>query len=81
MPTGADAVKLDNIDYLIKGRGEVTLGRIGPVSCAAVAARGDQPLAMLVRRKNESLADLLRRLDAAVKAAWEDEVFIDEING
>jgi len=74
-------MKLDNIDYLISGVGEVTLGRVGPVECAAVASEGTNPLAMLVRRDGESLAALLKRLDAAIAAAWEDEVFIDEING
>jgi len=73
-------MKLDNIDYLISGSGDVTLGRVGPVRCAAVACEGTNPLAMLVRRDGESLAALLKRLDAAIAAAWEDEVFIDEIN-
>jgi hypothetical protein len=36
---------------------------------------------MLVRKDGESLAALLQRLDAAIAAAWEDEVCIDENNG
>lgn len=71
---------LDNIDRLIRGRGDVTLGRVGPIRCAAVAASGDQPLAMLVRRRGESLEDLLQRLDDAIDRAWNDEEFVDEIN-
>jgi hypothetical protein len=35
----------------------------------------------LQRRANESLAELLQRLDAALKRVLEEDVFIDEING
>jgi hypothetical protein len=74
-------MKLPNIDYLIKDYGEVTLGKLGPIPCAAVATDGAQPLAMLVRRRGESLVALLKRLDDAIASALEDETFIDEING
>jgi len=30
------SVKLENIEFLINGNGEVTLGRCGPVQCAAI---------------------------------------------
>jgi hypothetical protein len=53
---------------------------VGPVRCAATAADEDQCLAMLVRRPNESLAKLLQRLDAAIADAYENNVFVDEIN-
>ena len=72
---------MKNIDSLVKGNGDITIGRIGPIRCAAVAADGDQQLAALVRRPRESLQDLLARLDAAIERAWEDDVFLDEING
>lgn len=74
-------MKLRNIDELIQDRGEVTLGRVGPIPCAAIATEGQQPLAMLVRRRRESLAALLERLDEAIGRAWDDEEFVDEING
>jgi hypothetical protein len=35
---------------------------------------------MLVRRKGESLEALLRRLDAAILDAYENEHFADEVN-
>jgi hypothetical protein len=70
-----------NIDTLVKGHGEVTIGRIGPIRCAAVASDRDQMFAALVRRRRESLEELLARLDAAIGDAWENDVFIDEING
>jgi hypothetical protein len=70
-----------NIDTLVKDNGDITIGRVGPVRCAAVASDGDQMLAALVRRSRESLEDLLARLDAAIGDAWENDVFVDEING
>jgi len=74
-------IRLKNIDFLVKGNGDVTIGRIGPIRCAAVAADEDRQLAALVRRPRESLQDLLARLDGAIKQAWENDVFLDEING
>jgi hypothetical protein len=41
---------------------------------------GAQCLAMLVRRKGESLEALLRRLDAAIVDVYENEHYTDEIN-
>lgn len=75
------APRLENIETLIDGEGNITIGRIGPIHCAAVAADDDQALAMLVRRKGESMFDLLERLDAAIGLAWDQAVFTDEING
>ena len=71
---------LPNIEFLIDGNGEITLGRVGPAHCAATACNDHQALAMLVRRDNESLEQLLIRLDTAINNAIEDEIFIDEIN-
>jgi hypothetical protein len=70
-----------NLDFLVRGHGDITLGRVGPVSSAAVAADGDQMLAALVRRRGESLEALLTRLDEALERRWKDDEFIDEING
>ena len=70
-----------NIDALVKSGGDITIGRIGPVRCAAAAADGDQSLAMLVRRPRESLEELLGRLETAIGRAWDHEEYIDEING
>lgn len=70
-----------NINQLINGAGDITIGRIGPVRCAAVAADEDQQLAALVRGSRESFENLLSRLDAAIEKAWEEDAFVDEING
>jgi len=72
--------RFKNIDDLVKGNGDITIGRVGPVRCAAVAADRDQQLAMLVRRPRETLDDLLARLDAAIGKAWDEQEYIDEIN-
>ena len=71
---------LENIESLISGEGSIEIGRIGPVRCAAVASDENQMLAALVRRKGESLMDLMQRLDKAIEKAWEKEIYTDEIN-
>ena len=72
--------ELDNIESLINGDGEITIGSIASVPCAATASDPHQCLAMLVRRRGESLLELLQRLDAAIASAYNEERFIDEIN-
>jgi len=72
----APSSALANIEFLIDGNGDITV----PVRCVATAADEDQCLAMLVRRPGESLVELLQRLDAAIEDAYENGVFIDEVN-
>ena len=67
-----EAERFKNIDALVRDNGDVTIGRIGPVRCAEVAADGDQQPAMLVRRPKESLEELLDRLDVAIGKAWDE---------
>ena len=71
---------LPNIESLIDGEGNITIGRVGPFPCAAAASNQYQALAMLVRRDDETLEQLLIRLEAAIDKAVEEEIFIDEIN-
>ena len=71
---------MPNIEFLIDGNGEITIGAIASIPCAATAADEDQCLAMLVRRDGETLGQLLARLDRAIEIAAEEEIFIDEIN-
>ena len=73
-------VAFENIELLIDGNGDITVGVLGPVRCAATAADEDQCLALLQRRPGESLVELLQRLDAAIADAYENDVFIDEVN-
>lgn len=71
---------LRNITDLIDSGGQVSLGQLPPVRCAAVANDDHNCLAMLQRRPGETLHELLVRLDAAIALAWNEERFIDEIN-
>lgn len=70
---------LPNIAELI-AYGEITVGVLHPIGCVATAADEHNSLAMLVRRRGEALAELLSRLDHAIKKALSEEIFTDEIN-
>jgi hypothetical protein len=71
---------LPNIAALIDSGGQISVGGIGPIKCAAVANDDDQCFAMLQRRPGETLQQLLERLDAAIYTAITTEEMIDEIN-
>jgi hypothetical protein len=73
----AACMKLENIEFLMKGHGDISLGRIGPIRCAATAASDGNTLAMLVRRPRESFAQFLFRLDKAIGTAMEQETIIE----
>ena len=70
-----------NLEALIEGGGEITIGSVPPFECVATANDEHNCLAMLVRQPKESLDVLLQRLDAAIEAAYEYDHFIDEVNG
>ena len=70
---------LPYIAELIKD-GEITVGVLRPVGCIATASDGHNCLAMLVRRKGETLVQLLTRLDLAIAKAYTEDIFTDEIN-
>ena len=72
-------VSLPNIAELIQD-GEITIGRLRPIGCVATAADEDCTYAMLVRRRGESLLQLLVRLDQAIDQALTLGIFTDEIN-
>ena len=73
--------ELSNIAALVEGGGEITLGRLDAIGkCVVTACDDAQCLAMLVRRKAESLDALLQRLDAAIADAYENDHFTDEVN-
>ena len=73
--------ELSNIAALVEAGGEITLGHLDAIGkCIASATDDAQCLAMLVRRKGESLDALLQRLDAAIEDAYENEHFTDEVN-
>ena len=72
--------QLKTLTWLMDGYGDITIGRAGAVRCAATACDEDALLAGIVRRDGESLIDLLERLEKAVNCAYDEEVYIDEIN-
>jgi hypothetical protein len=73
------AFSLPNIAELID-YGQITVGVMEPAGCVAVAAGDHCYLAMLRRRKGESLLELLTRLDQAIDKAQTPGIFTDEIN-
>lgn len=60
-------------------RGQVTIGEIPPIRCAALAAVGKKVHVALVRQANETVDQLLQRLDVALGTALADGVAIDEV--
>lgn len=72
---------LENIEFLFKNRGEISIGSSMSRDFTATASDLDQCLAILVRRPGETLLELLQRLDAAIEDAYENETFVDEVNG
>ena len=73
------AAAFSNIAELIED-GEITIGMLRPIGCVATAADEDCTYAMLVRRRGESLLQLLSRLDQAIDNALTLGIFTDEIN-
>ena len=79
-PTAANLI-LPNLEAFLETDGpEISIGAVGPIQCAAVAADPHNMLAALVRRPGETLQQLLERLDAAVLLAMEQDIFTDDIN-
>ena len=72
-------MSLRHISELI-AYGEITVGEKVPIGCIAIAHDGHNSLAMLKRRKGETLIQLLTRLDHAIAKANKEDVFTDEIN-
>ena len=69
-----------HIEELIECGGNISIGRIAPIACAAVASDDHGMLAALVRGKGEAFNALMLRLDQAVDNAMNHDAFTDEIN-
>ncbi len=81
--TNAPTSSLPDLPYFEETieHGGISIGINPPLKeCIAVAHEGRDTLAMLKRRKGESLAHLLSRLDLAIARAQTDDIFADEIN-
>ena len=72
--------RVKNIEALTADGGDITLGAVYPIECAATAVDGHNSVAMLARRKGETLNALLKRLDKAIAKFYDDGETIDEIN-
>lgn len=72
---------MKNIEALIQNGGDITLGRLPPIDCAATAADGHNAIAMLVRRDGETLGALLKRLNRAIGTYYDSGETVDEVNG
>lgn len=71
-------------EFLDAEEGSISLGGIGynaSLGYTAVATDENTMLVALVRRRGETLHQLLDRLEHALGPAIEDQVFVDEING
>lgn len=64
---------LPSIAALIDDGGQISIGALPPISCAAVANTDYSCLAMLQRRPTEILRQLLERLDQAIMRALDVE--------
>lgn len=56
-----------NLQGLIDNHGQISVGHLHPIPCAAVANDEHNMLAALVQQPGETLTDLLDRLEAAVE--------------
>jgi hypothetical protein len=78
--TGSNLPALAYVNEIVE-LGGISIGVIPPLTkCVAVAHEGRTTLAMLVRRKGETLVELLTRLDLAIARAQTEDVFTDEVN-
>jgi hypothetical protein len=79
-PLASSLPELSYIEETI-ARGAITIGVIPPLKeSVAIAHEGKNTLAMLKRRRGESLAELLSRLNIAIARAHTEDIFTDEIN-
>ena len=77
--SGVVSSYLPNIAELIS-YGHITVGVLHPTGGIAIAHDGDQTLAMLLRRPDETMTQLLARLDQAINKAVIEDIYTDEIN-
>lgn len=79
-PLASAALHLDNIQAFLDGtRGTITIGHIAPIPYAAIAAEGKKLRAALVGGEDETVVNLLRRLDAALEQFADTGELVDEV--
>jgi hypothetical protein len=65
--------------FLDSCRGQITIGEIPPIRRATLAAEGKKVRVALVCRDNETVAELLQRLDASLGKALAENIVVDEV--
>jgi hypothetical protein len=65
--------------FLDNSRGQITIGEIPPIRRATLAAVGKKVRVALVCRDNETVADLLQRLDVSLGKALAENTVVDEV--
>lgn len=74
------AASLEHIQaFLNDTHGQITIGEIPPIRRAALAAQGKHPRVSLVGRPNETVLELLQRLDAALANFLASGTITDEV--
>jgi hypothetical protein len=74
------AATFDQIQaFLDDTRGQITIGEIPPIRRAALAAQGKNARVSLVGRPNETVLELLQRLDAALADFIASGTITDEV--
>jgi hypothetical protein len=64
---------------LSDARGQITIGEIPPIRSAALAAEGKTVRVALASRDQETVSDLLLRLDAALGNAIAENTAVNEV--
>jgi hypothetical protein len=70
-----------HIEEFLESGGKIEIGRVSPIGDVAVASDENTMLAALTRNADETLMELIQRLEAAVDLAVNHDTFTDEING
>jgi len=79
-PSHTAALVLDNLQaFLDDTRGQITIGEIPPIRRAALAAEGKKARVALVCRDDETISELLQRLDASLGKAMAQNTVVDEV--
>jgi hypothetical protein len=70
-----------HIEEFLESGGNIEIGRVSPIGYVAVASDENTMLAALTRNADETLMELIQRLEAAVDLAVNEGTLTDEING
>lgn len=66
-------------DFIDDG-GHISIGRVHPIKCVAVANDDHTMYVALRRHSGETLMELLSRLDTSLKHCLDNDELVDEIN-